>query len=1746
MKKFTINDSMGTDDKSRKKRKRAIICLVIFIIIVLSLGLGILVHYLLKDKPQPTEEEVVEDLAALFPVKYTLELDPDMGSGIMYGNMELLMRCTNSSSKVVLNSIGIFVIKETVVISEISSNQILKFMITEEDQTITFQLVNSTFRAGFNYTISLDYDANINKQFQGVFQTGPNFVATVFQPNSAAEAFPCFDDPTMKAIFQLTIVRRADLISLSNTERSHSEDRNHSMVADVYKETPRMPTYLVAFVICDYKYVEQETNNGLKIRFYSPKPTEDLKAFASFTKKSLEFFTDYFDMNYTLPKLDVVPVNMYPLAGMENWGLILLSESFLPDVKDVNGRVLEVGISDTSGTSSIMPLEQLTKSLKLVLHEVIHQWIGNVVTPNNWKNNWLIEGLTEYLTLRYVYKLDDRFLKNKEDLDFIRLRAMFDVHLVPVNELAFTQAINIQGPLAFLILEEIVGEEKLKEGIRIFLKKYKLENAGEEEFWDCFEKFMERKDLSVKEIMKRWTSQENYPLVTVSGINSGQTVHVMQEAFSYVEEDHGKWIIPFTLSDSENRTGRHFYLQPETSTDISLNKPQWYIANNHGFYRVNYDTTNWQNLIHQLMQDHTAITPVQRTNLISDSWALVKSNKLDVNIFLSLLDYMNKETEYLPWMAFFGATSELFSYSSQSENLPTYLYFFQEKIKNIYQKVAWIDHGLSLNDRMLQNGVINEACRMEHPSCLSKANHLFKRWKTNPKENKIPTQFLRQVMCIGIRQGGTRDCLFVKDQLKTQPASIAIRMHFAISCSKKPWVLQSYSSVPCKNVIKAVNTATEIQHFDNINIGDAGSIFERKQMIIHQIKDSWSKYNLEKGVEGIKELSYKKKKTLSAKMRLPKDLIPLSYDIKVQPEIYGGDPTKFYFHGTVQMHIISLKPVRTITFHADNLEISNLTVYTNNEISSRVPILSTSIDKEKQMFNILLGTEIAANTSVTVKLNFRGNLKKQLSGLYLSSYYKRGKEIYLATTQFEPTSARKAFPCFDEPQMKAKFNVKIVRKKHYKSISNTNVKSTVKLEDDWIEDTYHTTPKMSTYLLAFIVCDFSYTSQMGSSNKTLVGVWVREDFMNETSFALERARTVLEFYAGYFQSPFPLEKLDLIGIPDFAAGAMENWGLITYRETALLNDPLMNSISQSERVTLVVAHELAHQWFGNLVTMCWWNDLWLNEGFATYISYFGIEHASKDPKTFDYFVIDTIHIALESDGSSASHPLNVPIRNRHDIMSAFDDISYNKGASILHMLRFFLGDEIFQKGLQRYISQHSYRNAQHNDLWMALTQEAEVQNQTIDISTTMSEWISEKNYPVVFVQWNNSELILSQEIFLYDDSLSSCSKTSRDVIWKVPFTYTTDQEKKFNKTSQDVIWLNSETRTLNVTEKWQSNRSWVMGNLKQFGFYRVNYDLSNWEALINQLKTNHTVIPAISRAQLINDAWSLAKAGMLSKEIPFKLLEYLENEKDDIPLSAIVTETDFLRNLLRKKPIFGLFQDFMRSKLRDTYYRLRYSDNKVYVTAFAAACEYGLPQCIDDAKQHFESWKKAFKNRQQNPIMVADIRTTCYCVGIHYGTKEDWNMVYQNYLHVIDVAEKKRLLYSLSCTTQLWLLEKFLLTAMKGEQIRSQDFNTVISGISSNPIGADIIWKYVKQDWEKIKKHFGGAFALGRIITSATKTFVEESQLQEVEKFMDENPELEDAKQSFDASIDKIRTKIKWLTKNYNLFKTWLEGQNLS
>ncbi|KAJ8311344.1 hypothetical protein KUTeg_010699 [Tegillarca granosa] len=368
--------------------------------------------------------------------------------------------------------------------------------------------------------------------------------------------------------------------------------------------------------------------------------------------------------------------------------------------------------------------------------------------------------------------------------------------------------------------------------------------------------------------------------------------------------------------------------------------------------------------------------------------------------------------------------------------------------------------------------------------------------------------------------------------------------------------------------------------------------------------------------------------------------------------------------------------------------------------------------------------------------------------------------------------------------------------------------------------------------------------------------------------------------------------LDMIAIPDFSAGAMENWGLITYRETSMLFEPGVSSESNKQRVAVVIAHELAHQWFGDLVTMSWWDDLWLNEGFAAYVEYIGTNHTFPDWRMFEYFVKD-VQSAMEFDGLVTSHPIYVAVSNPDEINEIFDSISYDKGASVLRMMNHFLGDETFRYGVSNYIKNRQYRNAFHDDLWNSLT------NVSIKIKYK----------------------------------------------WKIPFTYTSKSESNFHPSFSDVKWIDREEQVLAVNV---TSDDWVIANAQMYGYYRVNYDDQNWIKVIEQLKTNHEVIHLINRAQIINDAWALASAGELKMEIALKTIDYLKAEEDYIPWRTADGELsyNYMKNLI--SPLFtrlGLNNsgsDHMQIYTRSLIVSL--------------ACDFGITDCVTESLKLFKEW----------------------------------------------------------------------------------------------------------------------------------------------------------------------------------------------
>uniref|UniRef100_A0A8D2AWG5 Endoplasmic reticulum aminopeptidase 1 n=1 Tax=Sciurus vulgaris TaxID=55149 RepID=A0A8D2AWG5_SCIVU len=412
------------------------------------------------------------------------------------------------------------------------------------------------------------------------------------------------------------------------------------------------------------------------------------------------------------------------------------------------------------------------------------------------------------------------------------------------------------------------------------------------------------------------------------------------------------------------------------------------------------------------------------------------------------------------------------------------------------------------------------------------------------------------------------------------------------------------------------------------------------------------------------------------KIRLPEHVIPVHYALMIHANL-----STLTFWGTTEIEITASQSTSTIILHSHHLQISKATLRKGAaERASEEPLRVLEYPPHEQIA-LLAPEPLLTGLPYTVAIDFAGNLSESFHGFYKSTYRtKEGEVRILASTQFEPTAARMAFPCFDEPALKASFLIKIRREPRHLAISNMPLVKSVTIAEGLIEDHFDVTVRMSTYLVAFIISDFESVSKMTKSG-VKVSVYAVPDKINQADYALDAAVTLLEFYEDYF---------NLAAIPDFQSGAMENWGLTTYRESALLFDTEKSSASSKLGITMTVSHELAHQWFGNLVTMEWWNDLWLNEGFAKFMEFVSVSETHPELKVEDYF-FGKCFDAMEIDALNSSHPVSTPVENPAEIREMFDDVSYEKGACILNMLRDYLSADAFKSGIVQYLQKYSYK-----------------------------------------------------------------------------------------------------------------------------------------------------------------------------------------------------------------------------------------------------------------------------------------------------------------------------------------------------------------------------------------------------------------------------------------------------------------------
>eukprot|EP00808_Paulinella_micropora_P009430 g1062.t1 len=478
-------------------------------------------------------------------------------------------------------------------------------------------------------------------------------------------------------------------------------------------------------------------------------------------------------------------------------------------------------------------------------------------------------------------------------------------------------------------------------------------------------------------------------------------------------------------------------------------------------------------------------------------------------------------------------------------------------------------------------------------------------------------------------------------------------------------------------------------------------------------------------------------------VRLPKTVRPVHYDLALHVNLVGDGPEDFKFNGSVAIDMDIEQPTSTIVLHCKDLTLTSTPKWSLRPKANPrllVPIhLRQNVNEyflyDKHEFLVCrFPVVFPASTKLTLYLDFKGDLTDKLAGFYRSQYKKNGQPRWIATTQFQATDARRAFPCFDEPAMKATFAIRLDVPKGYHALSNMPEESARPKKNDRWDFIFQTSVKMSTYLVAFVVSDFAKveTSYISTDNTVKkVRVWAPSGKQQWGEMAVQTGAKMMQHYEKYFDIPFPLPKQDMVAVPDFSMGAMENWGLVIYREECLLYQEAEQGARDKQRVAIVVAHELAHQWFGNLVTMEWWDGLWLNEGFASYMEYEGTAHVFPEWDMRTQFFDQTMAGALAFDGTEETHAILQEVDHPDQINELFDAISYSKGASLVRMMNAFMGDQIFLSGLSNYLKKYAYGNAETEDLWSHMAAAVSSQGKNTPVAAIMNQWATQAGFPML-------------------------------------------------------------------------------------------------------------------------------------------------------------------------------------------------------------------------------------------------------------------------------------------------------------------------------------------------------------------------------------------------------------------------------
>uniref|UniRef100_A0A182QRY1 Aminopeptidase N n=1 Tax=Anopheles farauti TaxID=69004 RepID=A0A182QRY1_9DIPT len=798
--------------------------------------------------------------------------------------------------------------------------------------------------------------------------------------------------------------------------------------------------------------------------------------------------------------------------------------------------------------------------------------------------------------------------------------------------------------------------------------------------------------------------------------------------------------------------------------------------------------------------------------------------------------------------------------------------------------------------------------------------------------------------------------------------------------------------------------------------------------------------------------------------RLPKTSVPLHYDLHLRTEIHRNERT---FQGSVGIQLQVLEVTDRLVLHNRNLVIT----------SAKLSALPDGVTGAPQLIGDVTYATDATFEHITftspsvlqpgfylLEVVYEGRLATNDDGFYVSSYVNdRDERVYLATTQFESTSARMAFPCYDEPALKATFTVSITHINAYSAISNMPVASTVDLADSMRTTAFQRTPLMSTYLLAFVVSDFQF--RISGTQR----VFVRPNAFNEASFALEAGVKILAALDEHLGIAYGahMPKLDQIAVPDFAAGAMENWGLVTYREELLLFKPAANTYRTKTNIATTVAHEYAHQWFGDLVTPEWWEYIWLNEGFATLYEFYATHLAYPEQEYWELFNLQVIHAAMVPDALVSTRPMNWNAATPGEISALFDRVAYPKSGSVLNMMRHVLGDDNWRAGLRTYLTDRTYKSANDEQLYQGLQSAIEgkgVLPGGVTVAQIMRTWTTEAGYPVLNVRrsYDTGDVIISQERFYSDRKIPNAN------VWMIPYNFVQRARADFNE-FDDFQWLATKAARI---ETGVPADEWIIFNKQHVGYYRVNYDDHNWELITQALFDNYASIHRLNRAQLIDDAYWLARSGRLDMRVTLRLMTYLRNEREYAPWTAANVVLTYFNSRLRGTAAYHDFLVFVDALIENIYGLLAIDAvaeedtllHKYLVQTISTwACASGYTDCLTKTRALLTAEATSTTGFTVHP----DIASVTYCYGMRSVGETEFQYLYRKMMDSRNIAERAMLIDSLGCSHNKEYLKAFLTTALgsgTGVEInyRADERRRVVQAVySGSRIGVDALIEFL-------------------------------------------------------------------------------------